>query len=139
MARRLTRTTRRQRGDALVEFAMLGPILILVVFGILEMGRVLDAWIVVQNAAREGARAGAMVPSSDTQTPLSTAQTYLQNGLGGRIGVDVTLPAQAVQVTPSTNAVQVTAEADVRIYTPVVQSILSAQVPVRGTAVMRRQ
>jgi hypothetical protein len=41
--------------------------------------------------------------------------------------------------TVSSDSVQVTTEADVRIYTPIVQSILHAQVPVRGTAVMRRQ
>lgn len=47
---------RRRRGQTLVEFALTLPILLLLMFGIVEFGRIFQAWITVQNAARDAAR-----------------------------------------------------------------------------------
>ena len=47
---------RGEKGQTLVEFALLLPILLLLVIGMLEFGRVLNAWLIVNNGAREGAR-----------------------------------------------------------------------------------
>lgn len=49
-----------QRGAALVEFALVLPILILFVFGIVEFGRAYSARIQLTSAVREGARAVAL-------------------------------------------------------------------------------
>jgi Flp pilus assembly protein TadG len=49
-----------ERGAAAVEFAILLPLLILLVFGILDFGRYYSARITVTHAAREGARAFAI-------------------------------------------------------------------------------
>ncbi len=54
------RTIRRQSGQAYIEFALVLPFLILLVIGALDLGRGLNAFIVATNAAREGARYGAM-------------------------------------------------------------------------------
>jgi hypothetical protein len=43
-------------GQGLVEFAIALPILLLLIFGIIEFGRLLQAWMAVQNAARFGLR-----------------------------------------------------------------------------------
>ena len=45
----------RKRGQALVEMAITLPILLLLVVGALEMGRMIYSYIVITNAAREGA------------------------------------------------------------------------------------
>jgi Flp pilus assembly protein TadG len=50
---------KRQAGQNLVEFAILAPILILLVLGVAETGNALNAYIGVTNAAREGARLAA--------------------------------------------------------------------------------
>jgi uncharacterized repeat protein (TIGR01451 family) len=47
---------RSSPGQALVEFALIIGILLLFVFVIIESGRAFQAWLTVQNAAREGAR-----------------------------------------------------------------------------------
>ena len=47
---------RGEKGQTLVEFALVLPILLLLVIGMLEFGRVLNAWLIVNNGAREGAR-----------------------------------------------------------------------------------
>ncbi len=52
--------TPRDRGAAAVEFALLLPVLLLLVFGIIDFGRALNAQITLTQAAREGARLDAV-------------------------------------------------------------------------------
>lgn len=52
--------TRSERGAALVEFALVMPLLLLLVFGIMETGWLFAQQIEVRNAAREGARIAAV-------------------------------------------------------------------------------
>jgi len=48
------------RGAAAVEFALLLPLLLLLLFGIIDFGRALNAQITITQAAREGARLEAL-------------------------------------------------------------------------------
>lgn len=48
-----------ERGAAAVEFAIVFPIMLLVMFGIIEFGTLMYDQIMVTNAAREGARWGS--------------------------------------------------------------------------------
>jgi len=43
-------------GQAIVEFALALPVLLLLLFGVIEFGRLVQAWLTVQNAARFGLR-----------------------------------------------------------------------------------
>ena len=43
-------------GQTLVEFALVLPVLILIVMGVFEFGRMLQAWLTVQNSAQAAAR-----------------------------------------------------------------------------------
>lgn len=47
---------RRQRGQALVEFAMIAPIFFVLLIAIFDIGRIVWAHNALENAAREGAR-----------------------------------------------------------------------------------
>jgi Flp pilus assembly protein TadG len=128
---------RRQRGDAVIEFAMLAPILLLILFGILEVGRLVDAWIVVENAAREGARVGAeTVGATPGIAAQQAALNYLTSGLAPR--GDISSTAVPTPVVTS-DSVHVTARANVQLYTPLFRALLPAPVPVSATASMRRQ
>ena len=49
-----------QRGQALVEFALMLPLLLIVLFAVVDFGVGLTRWIAITNAAREGARLGAV-------------------------------------------------------------------------------
>ena len=55
---------RSSRGQGLLEFALVIPLLLLLVMGIVEFGRVFAVYVNLFNAAREGARYG-MVAASD--------------------------------------------------------------------------
>ena len=49
---------REQRGGAAVEFAIVLPVLVLLIFGMIEFSTLLYDKGVITNASREGARAG---------------------------------------------------------------------------------
>ena len=46
----------RRRGQTLAEFAISLPLLLILVFGIVEFGRMFQSWVTIQNAARAAAR-----------------------------------------------------------------------------------
>lgn len=50
------RDRRSERGQALVEFALILPLFVLLLVGILDFGRAIYAYNTVNNAARQGAR-----------------------------------------------------------------------------------
>lgn len=67
----------RRRGGAVVEFAVLLPFISMLLFGILELGRMLEVQQVVSNAAREGARHAAKY--GNTTQVDTVVQNYLRN------------------------------------------------------------
>ena len=74
-----------QKGQALVELALILPLLFLLVFGIIEFGRALYIKNAISNAAREGARRAAVT------APWTTAQTdALKDYVKSTIQVDQT-------------------------------------------------
>lgn len=60
----------RDRGVAAVEFALVLPVLLVVLFGIVAAGLVYVDHLQLQSAARDGARAGALDPGSACATAL---------------------------------------------------------------------
>jgi Flp pilus assembly protein TadG len=54
------RSAGRDRGAVAVEFALLLPLLLLLVFGVIDFGRALNAQVTITQAAREGARLAAL-------------------------------------------------------------------------------
>jgi hypothetical protein len=55
-----------RRGQTLVEWALLLPILLFIMFLVIDFGRGIYYYSVVNNAAREGARYGAVFPDDIT-------------------------------------------------------------------------
>lgn len=71
----------RSRGQALVEFALVVPIFVLILVGILDLGRGVYAYNTLNNAAREGSRL-AIVDQTVNDIQSFTAQQ------AGWLGVD---------------------------------------------------
>ena len=66
---------RSERGQSLVEFALVLPIFLVLVLGIIDFGLGLKSWITITNAAREGARYAAVTcgeVSDDTDVIAKT-------------------------------------------------------------------
>ena len=60
MTRRVAAPDAPDHGAAAVELALVLPLLLLLVFGIIDFGRMLNTQITLTEAAREGARAAAL-------------------------------------------------------------------------------
>lgn len=56
---------RRARGQSLVEFALVFPIIVLLIAGFVEIGRAVFAYNTIANAARQGARVATVNQLSD--------------------------------------------------------------------------
>lgn len=70
--------TRSEDGAAAVEFALVLPVLIMLILGILEFGLAYNAQITVTNAAREGARTMVIQNSpSAAKTAVETVSSAL--------------------------------------------------------------
>jgi Flp pilus assembly protein TadG len=121
--------TRSERGQAMVETAIVLPVVVLLVFAMLDAGRVFNAWILVTNASREGARSAA---ARQTEAQVLTR---IDAALGGGMTYDVTL--DNVQ-GPSGTPVTVEVGTDVTIVTPLISAFFSgSSVRIDNTAVMQ--
>ncbi len=93
---RQPRTGAGDRGAAAVEFALLLPVLLLVVFGIIDFGRALNAQITLTQAAREGARLAAegqpwatvVVPRTQAAATTLSGVTVTGNTCSAGAGAD---------------------------------------------------
>lgn len=77
-------TSKKESGQELIEFAILLPLLLLIAFGVLDLGRIFHAAITITNASREGARYGTFYPA-DAAGIIAAAQAEAQNS-----GIDLT-------------------------------------------------
>ena len=111
----------RQKGAVAVEFAMMLPLLGILLLGVMEVGSIVRDYTVLKNAAREGARFSANPANqiSLSQNPGTTLQTiqnrvvaYLQNEnitvSAGNVTVDQAYPVQIGALTVMGSHVTVT-------------------------------
>lgn len=74
--------SRGNRGQAVVEFAFILPLLLILVFGITELGRMLMRTNILTQAAREGARAAAVGADSTSAADRATVVLDAANVTG---------------------------------------------------------
>ncbi len=81
---------RSQTGASATEFAIILPLLVIIIFGIIEFGFILYDKALVTNASREGARAGivaryTIVGASSVYSPMTETgiQGIVRDYLGG--------------------------------------------------------
>jgi Flp pilus assembly protein TadG len=86
----------RERGAAAVELALVLPVLITLLLGIIEFGRIFNAQIVFSNAAREAARTMAI---TDDPGAATGAATNVAAGYAVTVDPGVCEPDQAVHAT----------------------------------------
>jgi Flp pilus assembly protein TadG len=116
-----------ERGQGVVEFALLVPILLLVVFGALDFGRAFYGYTVVVNAAREGAicaSLGGLCPAG----AAGAATAEIGGSLPGAITTTV-----AGGGTPG-SSITVTVQYDFRAATTVI--LPGGTLPIRASTTM---
>jgi len=133
------------RGAAAVEFALVVPILLLLVFGIIDFGRMLNAQLQVSEASREGARAASTITGTAAQRS-SAAQnrvSYFSSSTTGGVEFDADNSSFCGR-TPSDGSINtVTTTYSFRFITPVgdIGALFGggswgAPVTIRSTSVM---
>jgi Flp pilus assembly protein TadG len=129
--------TQRQPAVSTVSFVLIAPIFLLVVFGLFECARVLNAWLVITNEATEAARYGAIHhdPAADPALETATVQAYIRWRLDGVLAPSGLSPAPVVLLT-SDPAVDVTINYKVPLVIPLVSNVLPNPFPVGAHAAM---
>ena len=87
---------RKQRGAAAVEFAVVAPIFILLLFGMIEYGRMVMVQQMLTNATREGARRAVLDGTTITGVK-TTVKDYLTSG-------NITVNDNEITVNPDPSA-----------------------------------
>jgi len=71
-----------QKGQSLVETALILPILIMLLFGIVDFGRILHAYLTLDHAGREAARTAAVgKDNGEIDSKVTSSTTSLGNGV----------------------------------------------------------
>ncbi len=104
---------RRRRGTAIVEFAVVLPLLLLLLFGIVEFGWLFLIRQTLVNAAREGCRVAVLKTATDEDVAARVREVMAPLGFDeGAIWSFTTSPigdtVQWVQVSTSVDAVALT-------------------------------
>jgi len=115
------------RGNAVVEFALVLPILLLALFGITEFGRMILTTNILNTASREGARLAAVSPAGETATIEARVNEILA-------AAKVQAKTITVEYLSAANSVRVTVTTDFDILS---RSALPS--PLRGTIELRGQ
>lgn len=97
-----------RRGAAVVEFAVVAPVFITLVFGMIEYGRMVMVQQLIVNAAREGARIGVLDGATTAQVQTAVS-TYLTNASvsGSTVTVNPSPPSSAGYGAPVTVTVSI--------------------------------
>ena len=122
----------RESGQDLAEYALILPIVLLLIMGIIEVAVILFDYNAIANAAREGARVGIIQASTD-QDIRDAAKNHAL-GLGLTDG-DITIN------TPTLNTIQVEVQYDARLITGALLAALGGNdtISLRAVATMRKE
>jgi hypothetical protein len=119
------------KGQSLVEFALVIPILLLVIFGLFDLGYAVFIKNMLSNAAREGARTGIIITKTDAD--IRARVRAAAPGLN--------LPDPQIPIDPHPNnrkfdePITVTVTYTYTPFTPVIGGI-TGSVPMSSTSVM---
>jgi Flp pilus assembly protein TadG len=123
---------KNERGQSMVEFAVMLPLLILIVMAILEFGMIMNSYLAINNAAREGARLG-IVGGTDDQIRsiiLSTSPSLTSQDL-------------TIVITPdslsrkSGDTLKITLHYNFHLTIPIISSLLNNLVVLNAVTSMR--
>ncbi len=123
---------RHRRGQALVEFAVVLPIFVFLLFGLIDIGRLVYVNNAIAQAAREAARWGSVQGRSASVASRATIQSYALNSMAAVPDATVTVTCEDVTGTTLTEcssvdllAVQVSSQ--VSLLTPVIAQLMGTQ------------
>lgn len=128
---------RREDGQAMVEFALILPILLLILCGIIDFGWLFYNQLSLNNACREGARYAVVNTAEDGSTQaiinhieMTTTTVFANNGID--VEVIYSSPAE-----PTAGDVTVNLEAEISFFTPVLSSVMGKEKTITSSVIMK--
>ena len=114
-----------ERGQGLLEFAMVVSILLLLLFGIIDFSRIFFGYATMSNGVREGARYAVVHPND--AAGIQAAAHSMMIVIGAPVSVSVGFPDTGEDGTAQCKdrmcRVVVTATSDFPVWTPVLPNI----------------
>lgn len=126
MKRRAKRAKSR-RGQALVEFALVLPIFVLMIFGLVDLGRAVFINNSLAEAARDGARYGSVQARAFNDASRDDVAEWVEDRLSGIPNPTITVtcaPASPAFGCTVNDILVVTVQADIDMITPIIGHIV---------------
>ena len=126
----LTIHIKSNRGQALVEFALMLPVLMLLVVGMMDFGLIINQHMVVAEAAREGARSAAL-GESDAEVIVVAKKAASQINISQ---LKVSISPQETRIKGDGVTVNISNPVTI---TPILSRFFPSNFTVQGSATMR--
>lgn len=117
---KITHYLKLNRGQAMVETAIVLPVVILLLFAILEFGLVMNQYLVLTAAAREGARSAAVSDDTAARAAVNDAVASISNS---GLQVNIAYPGGKREQGKS---VTVTVSKPIEVTTPMIKDIIDS-------------
>lgn len=128
---------KREDGQAMVEFALILPIFLLILCGIIDFGWLFYNQLSLNNACREGARYAVVNTAEDANTQAiinhienSTTTVFANDG----VDIEITYTAPN---DPTSGDIRVTLEAEISFFTPVLSTVMGKEKTITSTVIMK--
>lgn len=126
------RGRRQSAGQSLVEFALVIPIFLLLLFGLIDIGRLVYINNALAEAAREGARWGSVQTRSQTLAARATIASHTSASLTAVPNPTVTVTCQdgagtSLTTCSGTDILVVQVSSPVSMFTPVIAQLVGTR------------
>ena len=130
----LRKRLRDESGQNTVEFALILPILLAILFGIIDFGWLFFNMAMVANSTRAGARYAIVniENAGDTATLQTMVDTKIRNGLPTYLtkpsaDLDVKVVEGVTAASPYDDCIEVTVDVKIPLFTPVISTVTGHQ------------
>lgn len=121
-----------EKGQALVEFVIILPVILLLIMGIFEFGIMINSYISIQHASREGARIGSV---GGTDAEIQNAIISISPHLNSE-NLDIQIsPTEGIRERGDALTINIIYNYQVTI--PIISSIINNAVELDAKTIMR--
>lgn len=127
----MRRLIKDEKAQAMVEMALVLPLLVLLSLGVFDLGRVFGSYLIVNNLAREGARYGAVGHTdSEIEAAVISRAAFLDTNR-------LTVTPDPTGTRPRGSTLQVTVSYTVPLVVPLVDSMVPDPFPLTSSCYMQ--
>lgn len=116
------------KGQAFVEFALVLPLLLMLLMGLIDVGRIIFTYIALEDAAQEGTIYMAHEPA-----PAATVVARVISSSNHTEVVNATVPTPVCTIAPAPGIVSVTATYELPLLTPFVRELFGGTFSMSAT------